>query len=841
MASLQESWEYLENERERVFFLVASFSPENTPVPLWLLGLAAGQMEPKASIEPLERACRQLQALGLFEIVTGGQVRLHQEQRQLGQQLVQAESIQRLMRDAAERLFSACWIVDALSQRALQIGYHACREQVHLIRAYLDWLGFRELSNLVKRLEGWLELESSLLVDPLIDNTTWWPQILPDLFCQQLYNRSVEAKSSLPFPKEASCWIRLTRKVGAEDFLFLRLYPLGQGWRRYAPSYKVGLGTSPNTLTCVAFSPDGRLVTGSLECGVQFWDVESGCELPRLQGDTRGVTSVAFSPDGHLALTGDHRGAVWLWEAESRLRLRGWQCPGASGITCLAFSPDGRLALAGTNSTGAIRLWDVESGRELRSLSYQRENVTGVAFSPDGRLALIGSDFSLGRAHLWEVENEGSLRDLLHQDSEIKDKVRSVAFSPDGRLALIGTDRAVLLCEVESGKIVRQMPHLMALSVAFSPDGCLALIGDHSGQVWLWEVESGQRTRLPRHMYDVFSVAWSPDGKRVLTGSSDNVARLWDVSREGDALDWPPSLIECIAFSPDGQLALTGSENGEVRFWDVSAGQSLQLMRKEGVWNGGISKKSCIAFSPDGRFALIGSYEIAYLWEVESRQQIGVLNMPEGMWVMSVAFSPDGRFALTGHSFPGTVLLWNMEKRYKIRELRHSDIVNSVAFSPNGYFALTGSENGRVHLWDVSRGRKVRQLRHRLPVKSVAFSPDGSLALTSTKHPYSRVGAVQLWDVKKGRTLQQLLYSQEATSVSFSPDGRLAIVCNKYGQIFFYRGQEPDMGKLLGIYTAAYEVGAIYWQSANQLVVADKGGPTWQPHFSQVTLEGRWE
>jgi WD40 repeat protein len=60
-----------------------------------------------------------------------------------------------------------------------------------------------------------------------------------------------------------------------------------------------------------------------------------------------------------------------------------------AGTTCVAVSPDGRRALsAGFGSS--TRLWDVETGRELKHLPGHRNWVNSAVFTPDGRYALTG-------------------------------------------------------------------------------------------------------------------------------------------------------------------------------------------------------------------------------------------------------------------------------------------------------------------------------------------------------------------------------------------------------------------------------------------------------------------
>jgi WD40 repeat protein len=67
-------------------------------------------------------------------------------------------------------------------------------------------------------------------------------------------------------------------------------------------------------------------------------------------------------------------------------------------VDAVAFSPDGRRAV----SAGAdhdVRLWDVATGRQLRTFAGHTGTVWGIAYSPDGRRAFSGSDD--GSARLW--------------------------------------------------------------------------------------------------------------------------------------------------------------------------------------------------------------------------------------------------------------------------------------------------------------------------------------------------------------------------------------------------------------------------------------------------------
>ncbi len=166
---------------------------------------------------------------------------------------------------------------------------------------------------------------------------------------------------------------------------------------------------------------------------------------------------LVFSPDGKVLASRNGDGSAALWDVatgkelrtQSGFRARKPDSPngelGPVVVNLLAFSPDSNaLAVGGTGlpsrPDGAVGLWDRATGKELIRLTASDRWVVALAFSPDGRALATGHDG--GTVRFWETASGKIRRDWRAHPAS----VRSLAFSPDGKLfASAGSDTTVLI------------------------------------------------------------------------------------------------------------------------------------------------------------------------------------------------------------------------------------------------------------------------------------------------------------------------------------------------------------------------------------------------------------
>jgi WD40 repeat protein len=161
-------------------------------------------------------------------------------------------------------------------------------------------------------------------------------------------------------------------------------------------------------VSCLAFSPDGKILAANNGQVIELWDMNSTDGTPALlrmfRGQSDTVRSLAFSPDGRLLASGAQNWDIRLWDAASGAEVRRLQGHIAR-VSSLAFNPDGKT-LASASWDGTVRLWHIATGQELMVFQRGAHLIHAVAFSPDGTILAAGGEKTNGRGevHFWQAQ-----------------------------------------------------------------------------------------------------------------------------------------------------------------------------------------------------------------------------------------------------------------------------------------------------------------------------------------------------------------------------------------------------------------------------------------------------
>ncbi|HKG58383.1 MAG TPA: caspase family protein [Pyrinomonadaceae bacterium] len=436
---------------------------------------------------------------------------------------------------------------------------------------------------------------------------------------------------------------------------------------RELPAVKVpNSGAFPQSDAYISFSEDGkRLATGGFDTDIIVWETETGKRVSSLIGRANMAYNVEFSADGNELTSGGRT----RWDLRTGRGLR--IIPDTGEKTYGIATPDGHLVLvrkANTNvltvvespsgkqlftltpsgETGVVqrtnfsadstmvaviygvvedqrptqtsfmrgaqvKIWDLKTGRELRSITTGGIPMQ-AEFSTDGRtIAVIGG---MGQLSLWDVQSGSKLRDLSSSPmanftapTTIKpgqmptmpnmadiaammtstlgtmaagtmgQTITSLAFTSDGKVLASGgveTKANIDIAAMMSGAM-NQKPK-KGSKQPDPADMMKDLKVEAVGQVQLWDVASGRPiSALKGHGRGVSKVAFSRDGKLLASGGTDNTIKIWDVATHNElrTLTGHTSAIESIDFSPDARLMASASDDGSTFLWDTKTGEHL--------------------------------------------------------------------------------------------------------------------------------------------------------------------------------------------------------------------------------------------------------------------------
>ena len=198
-------------------------------------------------------------------------------------------------------------------------------------------------------------------------------------------------------------------------------------------------GRNLSQIKAVAFSPDGELLA-TAGFHVKLWEVSNQTEKATLRHDGY-VWALAFSLDGQLLAAGDNTGTVKIWDVQNQQAIA-HLAGDTTTVSSVTFSPDGRI-LASAGYQGHIKLWTVANWELLGTLQNWGTAFT-VDFSSDGK-ALVSTGYETVR--LWSVESGEEIASLTGHTGW----VRAAAFAPDrATLASGGDDRVVRVQNVET-------------------------------------------------------------------------------------------------------------------------------------------------------------------------------------------------------------------------------------------------------------------------------------------------------------------------------------------------------------------------------------------------------
>lgn len=577
------------------------------------------------------------------------------------------------------------------------------------------------------------------------------------------------------------------------------------------------------------FSQDGqRIASCGADKTLQVFKAETGEKLLDIKAHEDEVLCCAFSSDDSYIATCSADKKVKIWDSGTGKLVHTYEEHSEQVNCCHFTNKSNHLLLATGSNDSFLKLWDLNQ-KECRNTMFGHTNsVTHCRFSPDDEL--LASCSADGTLKLWDVRSANEKKSinvkrffLSSEDppEDVEVIVKCCSWSADGDRIIVAAKNKVLLLDIHTSGLLAEIHtghHSTIQYCDFSPYDHLAVIALSQYCVELWNIDSRVKVADCRgHLSWVHGVMFSPDGSSFLTASDDQTIRVWEtrkvcknsaivlkqeidvvfqenemmvlavdnirglqlIAGKTGQIDYlPEAQVSCCCLSPHLEYVAFGDEEGAIKIIELPNNR---------VFSSGIGHKKAvrhIQFTADGK-TLISSSEdsVIQVWNWQTEEYVFLQAHQET--VKDFRLLRDSR--LLSWSFDGTVKVWNVITGRIERDFTcHQGTVLSCAISSDATKFSSTSADKTAKIWSFELPSPLHELKgHNSCVRCSAFSLDGILLATGDDN-----GEIRIWNVSDGQLLHlcapisveegTATHGGWVTDVCFSPDRKMLVSAGGY-------------------------------------------------------------
>lgn len=421
---------------------------------------------------------------------------------------------------------------------------------------------------------------------------------------------------------------------------------------------------------------------------------------------------------------------------------------------CVAVSPDSGYVATGSKDK-SIKLWHVETGREVRSFLGHEKTVNNIVFSSDGRY-LVSASYDQ-YAKIWEVQSGREIASI-----KTDDYLTDCSIDPNTRFFVVGgynlyqgQDSAKVF-DFKTQKLIAQIPingdagRGKGISMSVSPNGEYIAFGEDNRVVNIYE------TRNWTHV------------------------QKFEFSSEG----WCGGCTSFSVFDPNSQFVFMVSHNGPFKKYDLTSGKLLKVFEDDVDYASGIS------VSPDGKLIARSTEKDVKIFDATSGTVVASRAAKGNADFHRIAFYGNNQLLITCDD--NKTYNWTFEQDQVAVELtgflnerdngglnydpnfywesaiaKYVRFKNSVLLGKDGKTLIKGKFGKKVKQWDIATGKSVMEFNgHKKAVLCYDLSKDGKKLLTGGGD-----GTIILWDMKTGDSLKVIRsYNEPIFDIHFNED-----------------------------------------------------------------------
>jgi len=446
------------------------------------------------------------------------------------------------------------------------------------------------------------------------------------------------------------------------------------------------------------------------------------------RGHELAVVAIAASPDSNYVVTGSRDKSAKLWELSTGREVRSFLGHDYS-VTSVDISSDGKYLLTGSNDETA-RLWEMETGKEIFSVNPVHEQIKHVAISPDMKFFVTAA--LRYNVHVYDFKSRKKIKEFEVSPESNRNGV-DIAISPDSKWIAFGEDnRVVNVYRTSDWQKVYTFEYASgwcggcSTFCNFSPDSKSLVMVSHNGSAKKYELNTGKLVKqYADELRDPSSIAFSPDSKKIALALKKEII-VWDSETGKELQRFNPGVeqeMNEVAFTNNSKQLLITCDNNSTLVWDFEKQKVVQSLT--GFLN--LRDKGGITYDPN------------FIWDMQIAKYIRFKG--------NLLISSDGKTLIKG-KFGAKVKQWDIATGKNVMDfVGHTKAVLCYELSKDGKRLVTGGGDGKIFLWDVATGDTIRTINaHREPILDIHFNSDETKVAAS-----SWDARLIMWDLSNGK------------------------------------------------------------------------------------------
>lgn len=572
----------------------------------------------------------------------------------------------------------------------------------------------------------------------------------------------------------------------------------------------------------LAFSPDGaNLYSASADKTLRGWNLAEGKELWKVESPAA-MRDLTINKDGKLAVTADEDNKIRIWSTAPEVKkdkdgkpepikpvreIAGHSKPVTSVAIIL---PTGSQVVSGSED-GTVRIWDINNGRQIRSMNHGGI-VTDVAASSDGKA--LASTSTVNTAKLWNAANGQQLAEVkgsipaqqelvaVTEDKTVADQLVKVADTAEKAADKNQKDRETALKTATEAKkkaddAVKDPQKKSDEAQAKLKTAKEELAKKTDDKALQKKVADAQKEadKLQAELKKVLDAQNA--AKRTLDLSQKSVERAKKKLEEAkakhaDAKKHQEAVtkiveaatktstesakpLKAVAFSSDGKLFATAGDDQQVQLWSATDGKPIdrisgpQATVEQLVFGAGDVLLSASADNKIVGWRTSAPWKLVATLGPKTDSPMDLAPSPFVDRVLALDFSRDGKLLATGGGEPsrtGELMIWNVADQKLVKNIvdAHSDTVLGVEFSRDGKTLVSGAADKFVKTFAVETGKPIRSYEgHTHHVMDVSWKADQTVIVSAGAD-----NAIKVWNAETGEQKTTITtHSKQVTSIQY--------------------------------------------------------------------------